>query len=99
MTGTTRRPDAAAISAAAPSTYFGVSALSATSAPASASTSAIPLPMPRPAPVMKTTFPVTSNSAGIMTHAPLFIRDGRSERLILLWPSETHNRIGSDEPQ
>jgi len=42
-------PDAAAISAAVPSTYLGVRALCAISAPDSARTWAIPLPMPRPA--------------------------------------------------
>lgn len=57
MTGTTRRPDAVAISAAVVSgyaavvsRYLDVRALSAMSAPASASTRAMPLPMPRPAP-------------------------------------------------
>ena len=43
MMGTTRRPDALAISAAVPSTYLGVSAFSATSAPACASTCGDPL--------------------------------------------------------
>ena len=71
----------AAISAAVPSTYFGVRALSAMSAPASASTWAIPLPMPRPAPVMKTTFPVTSNSTGIMTWSPVSWPCGALRRL------------------
>ena len=65
--GSTRRPEAFAISAASGSTYFGVSAFSAMSAPACASTCAMPLPMPRPAPVMKTTLPVMSYSAGCMT--------------------------------
>jgi hypothetical protein len=54
--GSTRRPEALAISAASGSTNFGVSAFSAMSAPAFASTCAMPFPMPRPAPVMKTTF-------------------------------------------
>ena len=68
--GSTRRPDAFAISAASGSTYFGVSAFSAMSAPAFASTCAIPFPIPRPAPVMKTTLPVMSYSGGSMSNPP-----------------------------